>query len=244
MKEELYTSVAYLEKNPNWHVEESPWKARQVMRMVTRNHITPKTICEVGCGAGEVLKQLQGQMDSTCLFWGYDISPKALELSKSRANERLHFKLADLRQEQNAFFDLMLIMDVIEHLEDYFSFLRDIRPKSHYTILHIPLDLSVQTVLRRNGLLKVRESYGHIHYFTKEIAIQSLKDAGYEVLDSFYTARATELPTHEIRRNLLKLPRKLLFALNQDLAAHVLGGWSLLVLAKCKISRKKGELSP
>jgi len=123
-------------------------------------------------------------------------------------------------------------MDVIEHLEDYFSFLREIKSKSHYTLFHIPLDLSVQTVLRRNGLLKVRESYGHIHYFTKELAIQSLEDVGYEVLDYFYTARATELPTHEIRRNLLKLPRKLLFALNRDLATHMLGGWSLLVLAK------------
>ncbi|HWZ19703.1 MAG TPA: class I SAM-dependent methyltransferase [Ktedonobacteraceae bacterium] len=231
MVQELYTSGAYLEKNLTWHVEESPWKARQIMRMVRRNHIVPKTICEVGCGAGEVLKQLQGQMDSECLFWGYDISPQALELSKSRANERLQFKLADITQEQDAFFDLILVMDVIEHLEDYFSFLRDIRSKSHYTIFHIPLDLSVQTILRRNGLLKVRESFGHIHYFTKEIAIRSLKDVGYEVLDSFYTARATELPTHEIRRNLLKLPRKLLFSLNQDLAAHVLGGWSLLVLA-------------
>jgi SAM-dependent methyltransferase len=231
MVHELYTSGAYLGKNPTWHVGESPWKARQIMRMVMRNHIVPKTICEVGCGAGEVLKQLQEQMSSECLLWGYDISPQALELSKSRANERLQFKLADIRQEQKAFFDLILIMDVIEHLEDYFSFLRDIRSKSHYTIFHIPLDLSVQTILRRNGLLKVRESYGHIHYFTKEIAIRSLKDVGYEVLDSFYTARATELPTHEIRRNLLKLPRKLLFSLNQDLAAHVLGGWSLLVLA-------------
>ncbi|SRR6266568_4828436 len=232
MIQEVYTSGTYLEKNPTWHVEESPWKARQVMRMVKRSHIAPKTICEVGCGAGEVLKQLQEQMDSECLFWGYDISPQAIELSKSKANERLHFKLADIKQEQSTFFDLILVMDVIEHLEDYFSFLREIKLKSHYTLFHIPLDLSVQTVLRRNGLLKVRESYGHIHYFTKELAIQSLEDVGYEVLDYFYTARATELPTHEIRRNLLKLPRKLLFALNRDLATHMLGGWSLLVLAK------------
>jgi predicted TPR repeat methyltransferase len=232
MKEGLYTTGMYLEKNPTWHVEESPWKARQILRMMSRNRIVPKTICEVGCGAGEVFKQLQEQMDRECLFWGYDISPQAFELSESRANERLHFKLADIRQERNAFFDLILIMDVIEHLEDYFSFLREIRQQSHYTIFHIPLDLSVQTTLRRNGLLKVRESYGHIHYFTKELAIQTLKDIGYEVLDFFYTARAIELPAHEIRRNFLKLPRKLLFAIHQDLAAHVLGGWSLLLLAK------------
>ena len=41
-----------------------------------------------------------------------------------------------------------------------------------------------------------------------------------------------EQPTRELIRNLLKLPRKLLFAIHPDLAARILGGWSLLVLAK------------
>lgn len=34
MLEQLYTSGEYLEKNPTWHVEESPWKAKQVIRML------------------------------------------------------------------------------------------------------------------------------------------------------------------------------------------------------------------
>ena len=232
MREDLYTQGGYLEKNPTWHVEESPWKATQIVRMMTRNHIAPETICDVGCGAGEVLKQLQERIDSEVMLWGYDISPQAFELAESRANGRLRFKLADICQETDTSFDLILVMDVIEHLEDYFSFLREIRSKSEYKILHIPLDLSVQTVLRCNGLPKVRKAYGHIHYFTKDIALQMLEDVDYQVVDYFYTARATEMPTHEIGRNLLKLPRKLLFAIQKDLAARVLGGWSLLVLAK------------
>jgi hypothetical protein len=39
----------------------------------------------------------------------------------------------------------------------------------------------------------------------------------------FYTARVTELPSHEIKRNLLRLPRKLLLAVHTDLAALILG---------------------
>jgi hypothetical protein len=232
MPEDLYTSGDYLKLNPGWHVEESPWKAKQVMRMMMKNNLAPATICEVGCGAGEILNQLQEQMDDSCLFWGYDISPQAFELSKSRANERLLFKLADIRQEKDAFFDVMLVMDVIEHLEDYFSFLREIRAKSQYKILHIPLDLSVQTIVRRDALLKVRKSYGHIHYFSKEIALQMLKDVGYEVLDHFYTAGSIELSTHEIGRNMLKLPRKLFLGIHKDLAVRILGGFRLLILAK------------
>jgi hypothetical protein len=232
MLEQIYTSGDYLQRNPTWHVEESPWKARQVVRMLARNEIVPGTICEVGSGAGEVLKQLQAYMDNDSMFWGYDISPQAFELSRSRANERLHFKLTDIRQEKDAFFDIILLLDVIEHLEDYFSFLREIRPKAQYKILHIPLDLSVQTVLRSHSLLHVRRTYGHIYYFTKETALQMLNDVGYDVIDYCYTARALDLPSIQIKRNLMRLPRKLLFAVDKDLAARILGGWSLLALAK------------
>jgi len=232
MLEEIYTSGDYLNKNPGWHVEESPWKAKQIIRMMRQNHLVSSTICEVGCGAGEVLRQLQENLEKDCMFWGYDISPQAFELSQSRANERLHFRLVDIRQEKESFFDLILVLDVLEHLEDPFSFLREIRPKSQYKIFHIPLDLSVQTILRRNALLKVRESYGHIHYFTKETSLQLLKDVGYEILDYFFTARATELQAKELTRKLLRLPRKLLSAVDIDLASRVLGGWSLLILTK------------
>src|SRR5260370_8692875 len=137
------------------------------MHMINQSGIAPRTICEVGCGAGEVLKQLQEKMDPTCSFCGYEVSPQAFELSKPRANERLHFKLADISKEEDVFFDLILILDVIEHLEDYFSFLRDLRPKSRYKIIHLPLNLSVQSLLRRNSLCVLRTTYGPIHSFTK-----------------------------------------------------------------------------
>src|SRR6266566_9482186 len=147
MLENMYTSGKYAAKHPNWHVEDSLWKAKQIIRMMAQNNIVPKTICEVGCGAGEILKQLQENMDNQCTLWGYEISPQAFELCKSRENEKLHFELADIRQEKDAVFDLILLIDVIEHLEDYFSFLREIKAKSRYKMLHIPLDLTMPNVL-------------------------------------------------------------------------------------------------
>ncbi len=123
-------------------------------------------------------------------------------------------------------------MDVIEHVEDYFSLLRGIKTKGDLKILHIPLDLSVQTVLRGNPLLGMHNYYGHIHFFTRELALEMLRDIGYTILDSFYTALYIDLPTRRLGRKLLILPRKLCFAIHQDLAARLLGGFSLLVLAK------------
>jgi hypothetical protein len=140
--------------------------------------------------------------------------------------------IAGIRQESDTFFDLIFVFDVIEHLEDYFSFLRDIKPKSQYKMFHVPLDLSAQTVLRRNGLLYTRDAYGHLHSFTKETALRSLEDTGYEILDYFYTCSSIELPTHVLRTRLLKIPRKLLFRLHKDIAARTIGGCRLLVLAR------------
>jgi SAM-dependent methyltransferase len=227
----IYVSGEYLKTNPGWHLEEAPFKVEQILRMIQKHRLQPKTICDVGCGAGEVLKRLHDRMDETSQFWGYDISPQALEMCRSRARDRLHFKLGDVRQEEGAFFDLMLVLDVFEHVGDYVGFLSAIRPKSELTIFHIPLDLSVQTVLRGRGLLKRRELHGHIHYFTKETALETLKDSGYGLLDYFFTSHGIEC-VRGIGQRIARLPRKMCFAIHQDLTVRILGGYSLLVLAR------------
>ena len=248
MTQDLYAGGGYLEKNPLWHTDESPWKAKYVLHMMAKNLIAPKTICDVGCGAGEMLRLIQDGMDEGCTFWGYEISPQAFELCQRRANERLHFKLADIRQEEGVHFDLILVMDVLEHLEDYFSFLREIRPRSEYKIIQIPLDISVRTVLL-GKLVEFRAAYGHVHYFTKDVALQMMNDVGYEVIDYVYTWQANSLRFvwNENKNNPRKLARKLLgftargilgwpsrifFSIHRDLAARVMGQWRLLVLAR------------
>lgn len=187
----LYTSGEYLKRNPLWHVDESPWKATFVLRMMAKHHLEPKTVCDVGCGAGEVLRLLQQAMDPQCTFRGHEISPQAFALCATRANERLQFTLGDIRHE-TVYFDLILLLDVLEHLEDYFSFLRAIRPMSGYKIIHIPLDISARTILGRD-LIECRAAFGHLHYFTKDLAIQMLRDAGYEVVDYLYMLQSNSL---------------------------------------------------
>jgi SAM-dependent methyltransferase len=249
MFEDLYTSGAYLKKNPTWHLEEAPWKAKQILQILGSNDIVPQTICEVGCGSGEILKLLQQTLPGECALWGYEISPQAFELCKDKSNEKLHFKLANIAQEKDVHFDLILVMDVLEHVEDYFSLLRDIQQKSEYKIFQLPLDISVRSVLR-GDILKYRETWGHIHYFTKELALQTLNDVGYQVLDYFYSGQPSEtipIPWNafksnprkllrkilgRMKRSLLNVPVKLFVALNEDLTVRILGTSRLLILAK------------
>jgi SAM-dependent methyltransferase len=228
----LYTSDEYSRQVSDWHVSESNAKVREILRALHRHRLTPRRVCDVGCGAGEVLRLLQQQLPTTTEFVGYDIAPRALELAASRANARLRFIQGDMPRDVHDDFDLLLALDVIEHVEDYFGFLRALRPISKYKIFFFPLDLSVQTVIRPYGLLQKRDAYGHLHYFTRETALRALTDVGYTIVDSVYTSDMIDMPTHLLGRKVLKYPRKLLFALSPDFAVHLLGGYRLLVLAR------------
>ncbi len=228
----IYQDGTYLENNPSWHEEDSPWKAKQIKKIIQRNQLNPATICEVGCGAGEILVQLSKQLPENIEYFGYEISPQAFELCKKKTKHHLNFVLENLLEAEAQKFDIVMAVDVFEHVEDYFGFLKKLKEKGTYKIFHIPLDLSVQTVLRGAPISKVRQDVGHIHYFTKETALATLQDTGYEVIDYFYTNGAIELPNQTWKSNLLKLPRKVMFSINNDLAVRLLGGYSLLVLAK------------
>ncbi len=230
-KELIYSDGTYLENNENWHVEDSPWKAGKVLNIIRKNNLRPATVCEIGCGAGEILNQLHSKMENDIEFFGYEISPQAYSLAITRQKKRLNFLLRDLLQEESTF-DLLLVIDIIEHIPDYYGFLSQIRSKAEYKIFHIPLDLSVQTVWRLKPILIGRRNVGHIHYFIKDTALAALRDTGYTIIDYSYTAGMIEAPGKSLASKLLSWPRRILFGINQDFASRVLGGYSLLVLAK------------
>ena len=88
---------------------------------------------------------------------------------------RLHVYLGDFRTDDTGSYDMLLVLDVLEHLEDYFAFLRSLKARGTYKVFFFPLDLSVQTVIRPHGLLHTRDAYAHLHYFTKETLVRALR---------------------------------------------------------------------
>lgn len=232
---DIYHDGTYLQNNPLYHTKDSPWKAAWIHQIIEKNSLDFSTLCEVGCGAGDVLKnlfELYGKDGSKCdrSFCGYDISQQAIELCSSKSREGLVYKQHDILSDSDAFFDIILLIDVIEHVEDYFNFIKNVKNKATYKIFHIPLDLSVQRVLRGAPLLKVRQQIGHLHYFTKDIALAMLSDLGLEIVDYFYTSGTLSLPRQGWKTKLLNIPRRIAYALDKDLTVRVFGGYSLLVL--------------
>jgi cyclopropane fatty-acyl-phospholipid synthase-like methyltransferase len=228
---EMYESELYGEKNPTWHEEDAPWKAGHIERMIKRNKIPCSQICEVGCGTGEILLTLEKAIPAATLS-GYEISPEAFRRAAQKQSSNTKFYLKDLLAETDLHFDLVLAIDVIEHVEDYISFIRKLRAFGTFTIFHIPLDLSAQSILRAWPISELRRNVGHIHYFFKQTALATLEDCGYTIVDHCYTASRLELPNQALSSRIMRLPRRMIFSVNADFAVRLLGGYSLLVLAK------------
>jgi SAM-dependent methyltransferase len=190
-------------------------------------------VCDVGCGAGEVLRHIHDRLRPERLV-GYEVAEVAFDLCRGRATERLEFRFEDAAASPEHF-DVMLLLDVIEHVDDPIGFLRSLRFKSDRTILHIPLDLSVQSVFRPGRLLHSRRTLGHLHYFTHETALATVEDAGYGVLSTQLTAVSLDLPARSRKAAVAALPRRIL---PRSIAARTLGGFSLLVLAENRPNRE------
>jgi len=230
MEATIYTDGTYLRNNPSWHAGDAAWKATHIGRMLERHRLRPATVCEVGCGSGEVTRALARQLPQA-RFVGVDISPDAIAIARAKADADLEFRVSDA-SETRTIYDLAMAIDVFEHVEDCFGFLRRLRSRARHKLLHIPLDLSALSVARASKLMTMRRTVGHIHYFTKDTALALLEDTGYRVVDHFYTAGSTELRNLGWKTRLLKLPRQALFAAHPDAAARIFGGYSLMVLAE------------
>jgi truncated hemoglobin YjbI len=225
---DLYSSREYLDKNPQWHQEHSSWKAQQICCMLRRHGVSPLSLIEVGCGAGAVLQALHGQLSPVPHCIGYEISPHAFALARTREVPGLQFRLGS-PQMDHPLCDLLLAIDVFEHVEDYLGFLRSLQPLAHWKIFHIPLDLSVVSLAKPFYLRMARDKVGHLHYFTRETALASLEQAGLHIVDWFYTSVEFDQGVHGRKR--LQSIRKLLFRFYPDLAVRWLGGFSIMVLA-------------
>ena len=234
LTDNIYNDNQYLSNNTNWHQEDSPYKVSLVRKIIKRNNLSFKTCSDVGCGAGLVTELLSKEY-RTSRFVGFDFSEDAKLFWKERSKlENLKFTNKNILK-ANDRFDLVVCLDVFEHIENYFGFLNDLKKLSNKFIFNIPLDMNVMKILT-NGIKYARKEVGHLHYFSEYTALETLIDCGYQIKDSFLsTAFLSTLPRN--KRQLAVLPLRLLFLIfGKSFASKVFGGLSLVVYAEKKIN--------
>jgi ubiquinone/menaquinone biosynthesis C-methylase UbiE len=189
----------------------------------------PGTVAEIGCGAGGILAGLRSSFADSVRFDGFDIAPAAIQLAQQRAAARLAYHCEDLTKSGRNF-DMLLCIDVFEHVENPFEFLRTIKRIAPNVVFNIPLEMHLAGVLI-NHQLWTRRHYGHLHFYTAAVAFETLSECGYSIVNYSYISRLIDLPRSK-SEYLFWLPRKTLSLFSAELSARILGGTSLLVIAK------------
>lgn len=229
--ENQYRDGKYLAHNPDWDRQDCLWKANLVKNVLDEFKLEPKSVCEVGCGSGDILVYLK-QFYPQHEFSGYDISPQAEQFWDEHIDTGIHFHCGDFLVLNKQFFECILLIDVIEHLSDPSHFLEEIKERAKYFVFHFPLDLSAATVLREKPLLNSRLKVGHIHYFTKGLALAILCDAGFHIMHYRYTNAYLKGPGRSLKTRIAALLRRLVNLIDKDFCVRLLGGETLVVLAE------------
>ena len=228
----IYNDHTYLKNNPDWHAGDALFKSGQILELLKQIPNPFFKIAEIGCGSAQILVELSKKLPEQISFYGFDISNDAIDIAKAKETSRIKIMQLDLVNEPDEyyFFDVLLVIDVLEHIDNYFKFLDGIRKKGKYTIFHIPLDLSVWSLFREKILIESKERVGHIHNFTEDFIKNILEDRGFRILFRSYTEPAYK--PKSIKEAVVNSTRKLIFKINKRFATKSIGGFSILLLTE------------
>jgi SAM-dependent methyltransferase len=231
----IYESGSYAETNTDWHAEDAPYKAQQLLKLLKRNQVTFRRCVDVGCGSGGVLRILASAISAE--YIGFDIAPLAIERARRQGGRDITFRCENFVDCTDiADIGLVVCNDVFEHVPDYLGFLTQLgerAPRSSRYAFNIPLEMNLLHILA-NRHVHNRKRIGHLHYFSRATALATLSDCGFNVLDSFYTYPGLHMPhtSRSLLKQLAKIPRAALYLAPGGLGEKLLGGASLLVLAE------------
>jgi SAM-dependent methyltransferase len=223
-----YLNGDYAAEHPGWHEEDADAKADAVAQLLHFGGLSPRVVVDVGCGSGGVLHRLHARFAEELpdTWWeGWDPAVDAIERARRREGGHLQYVCGDLLQSERRA-DVLLALDVVEHVADDVAFLEALRERAPVAIFRFPLDLSVLDVLRPGPrLLRVGPRYGLRHLYTRELVLQRLNQAGYRVIHERYHRIPVPKPGWSDRLRVRAAQ------LAPHGAARWLGGFSLMVLA-------------
>jgi SAM-dependent methyltransferase len=227
-----YLDGRYLEANPDWHESDAPQKARWIVDLLAKHKdIDLTSVCDVGCGTAGVLESLQRLVGKDVRVVGFEPSSDAVKIARERRPEVNVIDRAPTPEDGP--FDVALVLDVFEHVDDYSGFLRGLHGLANNYVFHIPLDMTAFNVMRVKELMDIRETLGHVHHFCPQTARASLTGAGYDIVDEHFTLVAGTIEgSQPISVKVLRRIRGIGYKYAPDLTARMIGGVSLLVLAR------------
>ena len=152
------------------------------------NYVTSgNKILDVGCGAGLMGKEIKNKKN---YVYGIDNSKVQLKIASKMLDAVKHVDIRDDDLNLPNDFDIMVFVDILEHLEDPLSCLKKFKKylkKDGKIIVSIP---NIACYNSRINLLLGKFNYAnygvldnaHLRFFTKKTAKQLIGGAGYKII--------------------------------------------------------------
>jgi hypothetical protein len=211
-----YTDGDYAARHPGWHITDAPHKAQDVLPglLAISDDCQLKTlrIADVGAGVGGVIVELKKLFESarpgsSLEATAFEVSPDCIE----RAREL--FPSLDMRQKllesSDGPFDVILLADVLEHVENPWELLRTARAAARYLLVRQPLLESFST-FRHNNYGNQFKEWGHIFFFNHRSFLEISRQSGWQPLKIDLLAPWELHPPAQpniIKRSLLRMNR-------------------------------------
>lgn len=252
---DFYTGEGYIEKNPDLHEADSPWKISVLLPFVDefakQHRGDVVSILDVGGGAGVILRELSRYLANrhgkSVKKYALDLSPGMLEVQKKNnpdmietyARDIAHTGLADTS------IDLVLMIDVLEHVTDVEQVLVEIRRIARYSIFKVPLEDTLyyhaMDVVTRGAFRKrIIAQIGHINVFSAEslrgVLRQQLGQIQKERFANAYDYLLTTKQT--VFNRLFNMLGALVYRLSPSLAARLFNDY-LVMLVKHEAATHK-----
>ena len=136
----------------------------------------PRSVIEIGCATGELIAAWPVTAGGRRL--GLDLSPRNVEAARRRF-PAVEFGSSDFRTDPpDGPFDLVLLSDVLEHVEDDAAFLRDAAALGARVLVNLPLECNWLNARRRYG---VDDVSGHLRRYTLAQGLELFARAGLSV---------------------------------------------------------------
>lgn len=216
-------------------------KAEMLIRMATQLGLTPSDgikVIEIGCGHGQFLIPFERCICKYIQQYqliGYDISPKSIATAQNWAinnDSQIAFRVGSCDSIQERA-DWILLIDVVEHVYDPYSFLLSVKGLSDYIWLHLPIEQSFGHITLKRPMNTYRKST-HLHFWSWQSANILLEECGYPILA--YEFDAVQIrPT--FNSNLLRLMwwfRRWSYKLMPHISPHLFGGSVMFLLKNSK----------
>jgi hypothetical protein len=233
----MNTTDRYIEGSYDQEFGDASFKAKHLVKLLARYPDLlgkVQTYADVGCGDGTVFaavldRMLENGFQLRCAK-GYEVSPlsdKKLLLPTFASIIRQDFIAG------SETYDLISLIDVVEHLVSPSDYLRAVSRRSNFALLHIPLDDRLSVYLAQQWNFRL-QNIGHLSFWNPASALSMLTNSALEPLACSFTPGFLAPSGRVGFLQKLFLPiRWGLWTVSPGITARTMGGVSMAVLCRC-----------